>query len=73
MFDTAVVEEPREVEIAKGENQTNEIYFNCSEIEIRYKKGRHKLGTVESSHFPEVLVHKQSGVRVPAVILREAF
>ena len=42
------------------------------QIEIRYKKGRHKLGTVESSQFPEVPVHKQAGVRVPAVILREA-
>lgn len=42
------------------------------QIEIRYKKGRHKLGTIESSQFPEVPVYKQAGVRVPAVILREA-
>ena len=42
------------------------------QIEIRYKKGRHKLGTVESSQFPEVPVHKQAGVRISAVILREA-
>ena len=42
------------------------------QIEIRYKKGRHKLGIVESSHFPEVPMQKQAGVRVPAVILREA-
>ena len=45
---------------------------NNGQIEIRYKKGRHKLGTVESSQFPEVPVNKQSGVSVPAVILREA-
>lgn len=43
-----------------------------SQIEIRYKKGRHKLGTLESSQFPEVPVSKQSGVRLPAVVLREA-
>jgi DNA polymerase-3 subunit beta len=42
------------------------------QIEIRYKKGRHKLGTVESSQFPEVPVEKQAGIKVPAVILREA-
>ena len=42
------------------------------QIEIRYKKGRHKLGTVESSQFPEVPMNKQAGVCVPAVILREA-
>lgn len=42
------------------------------QIEIRYKKGRHKLGTVESSQFPEVPMSKQAGVFVPAVILREA-
>ena len=42
------------------------------QIEIRYKKGRHKLGTVESSQFPEVPTSKQAGIRVPAVILREA-
>ena len=42
------------------------------QIEIRYKRGRHKLGTVESSQFPEVPVQKQSGVRISAVILREA-
>ncbi|MDQ3747724.1 MAG: DNA polymerase III subunit beta, partial [Acidobacteriota bacterium] len=40
--------------------------------EIRYKKGRHKLGTVDSSQFPEVPVHNQTGIRIPAVILREA-
>lgn len=43
-----------------------------NQIEIRYKKGRHRLGTVESSQFPEVPTSKQPGVRVPAVILREA-
>ena len=51
------------------------IHFQLNkngQIEIRYKKGRHKLGTVESSHFPEVPVNKQAGVRIPAVILREA-
>jgi DNA polymerase III subunit beta len=51
------------------------IHFQLNknwQIEIRYKKGRHKLGTVESSQFPEVPVHKQSGVPLPAVILREA-
>jgi DNA polymerase-3 subunit beta len=51
------------------------IHFQLNkngQIEIRYKKGRHKLGTVESSQFPEVPVKKQAGVRVPAVILREA-
>lgn len=42
------------------------------QIEIRYKKGRHKLGTVESSQFPEVPMQKQAGILVPAVILREA-
>jgi DNA polymerase III subunit beta len=42
------------------------------QIEIRYKKGRHKLGTVESSQFPEVPTNNQGGIRVPAVILREA-
>ncbi|MDQ3748827.1 MAG: DNA polymerase III subunit beta, partial [Acidobacteriota bacterium] len=42
------------------------------QIEIRYKKGRHKLGTVDSSQFPEVPVHNQTGIRIPAVILREA-
>ncbi len=45
---------------------------NNGQIEIRYKKGRHKLGTVESSQFPEVPMNKQGGVCVPAVILREA-
>lgn len=51
------------------------IHFQLNktgQIEIRYKKGRHKLGIVESSQFPEVPVKKQSGVRVPAIILREA-
>lgn len=51
------------------------IHFQLNksgQIEIRYKKGRHKLGIVESSQFPEVPVQKQTGVRVPAVILREA-
>ncbi len=42
------------------------------QIEIRYKKGRHKLGTIESSQFPEVPVNKQPGVKLSAVILREA-
>ncbi len=42
------------------------------QVEIRYKKGRHKLGTAQAEQFPEVPVQKQSGVRVPAVILREA-
>ena len=51
------------------------IHFTLNkngQIEIRYKKGRHKLGTVESTQFPEVPVHKQPGIGVPAVILREA-
>lgn len=51
------------------------IHFQLNktgQIEIRYKKGRHKLGIVESSQFPEVPVQKQAGVPVPAVILREA-
>jgi DNA polymerase-3 subunit beta len=51
------------------------IHFSLNkngQIEIRYKKGRHKLGTVGAEQFPEVPVQKQSGVRVPAVILREA-
>ena len=51
------------------------IHFQLNktgQIEIRYKKGRHKLGTVESTHFPEVPVHKQAGISIPAVILREA-
>lgn len=42
------------------------------QIEIRYKKGRHRLGTIESSQFPEVPVRKQTGIEIPAVILREA-
>lgn len=42
------------------------------QIEIRYKKGRHKLATVESSQFPEVPMSKQSGVRVPSILMREA-
>lgn len=42
------------------------------QIEIRYKKGRHRLGTIESSQFPEVPLNKQSGVKLSAVILREA-
>ncbi len=42
------------------------------QIEIRYKKGRHKLGTVESSQFPEIPMNNQAGIRVPAIILREA-
>lgn len=42
------------------------------QIEIRYKKGRHRLGTVEGSQFPEVPMNKQAGVSVPSVILREA-
>jgi len=51
------------------------IHFQLNkngQIEIRYKKGRHKLGTVESSQFPEVPMNKQAGISVPAVILREA-
>ncbi len=51
------------------------IHFQLNktgQIEIRYKKGRHKLGTVESSQFPEIPMQKQAGIRVPAVILREA-
>ncbi len=51
------------------------IHFQLNktgQIEIRYKKGRHKLGTVESTQFPEVPVHKQAGISIPAVILREA-
>ena len=51
------------------------IHFRLNkngQIEIRYKRGRHKLGTVESSQFPEVPTNKQPGIRVPAVILREA-
>jgi len=42
------------------------------QIEIRYKKGRHKLGTAKAEQFPEVPINKQTGVHVPAVILREA-
>ncbi len=42
------------------------------QIEIRYKKGRHKLGTVGAEQFPEVPTSNQTGVRVSAVILREA-
>jgi DNA polymerase-3 subunit beta len=51
------------------------IHFSLnknSQIEIRYKKGRHKLGTVESSQFPEIPMQSRAGIRVPAVILREA-
>lgn len=51
------------------------IHFQLNkngQIEIRYKKGRHKLGTVESSQFPEVPMQKQPGIHIPAVILREA-
>jgi DNA polymerase-3 subunit beta len=51
------------------------IHFQLNktgQIEIRYKKGRHKLGIVGAEQFPEVPVRKQAGVRVPAVILREA-
>jgi DNA polymerase III subunit beta len=51
------------------------IHFQLNktgQIEIRYRKGRHKLGTLESSLFPDVPVREQSGVRVSAVILREA-
>lgn len=54
---------------------TEPIHFALNkngQIEIRYKKGRHKLGTVESSQFPEIPMQKQAGIRVPAVILREA-
>jgi len=41
------------------------IHFQLNkkgQIEIRYKKGRHKLGTIESSQFPVVPVNKQAGV-----------
>jgi DNA polymerase III subunit beta len=51
------------------------IHFQLNktgQIEIRYKKGRHKLGIVGAEQFPEVPVQKQSGVPIPAVILREA-
>lgn len=51
------------------------IHFQLNkngQVEIRYKKGRHKLGTVESSQFPEIPMQKQAGILVPAVILREA-
>lgn len=51
------------------------IHFQLNktgQIEIRYKKGRHKLGIVGAEQFPEIPVRKQSGVLVPAVILREA-
>lgn len=51
------------------------IHFSLNksgQIEIRYKKGRHKLGIIESSQFPEVPTNKQSGVKISAVILREA-
>lgn len=51
------------------------IHFQLNkngQIEIRYKKGRHKLGTVESSQFPEIPMQSRAGIRVPAVILREA-
>ncbi|MEJ7860465.1 MAG: DNA polymerase III subunit beta [Pyrinomonadaceae bacterium] len=51
------------------------IHFQLNktgQIEIRYKKGRHKLGVVGAEQFPEVPVQKHLGVRVPAVILREA-
>lgn len=50
------------------------IHFQLNkngQIEIRYKRGRHRLGTVESSQFPEVPTRGQTGVSVPAVILRE--
>lgn len=42
------------------------------QIEIRHKKGRHRLGVTESSQFPEVPVNKKSGVKLSAIILREA-
>lgn len=42
------------------------------QIEIRYKKGRQKLATLESSQFPEVPMIKQPGVRIPAILMREA-
>ena len=51
------------------------IHFQLNktgQIEIRYKKGRHKLGIVGAEQFPEVPMNKQAGVCVPAVILREA-
>ena len=51
------------------------IHFQLNkngQIEIRYKKGRHKLGTVGADQFPEVPVNKRAGVRVSVVILREA-
>jgi DNA polymerase-3 subunit beta len=42
------------------------------QIEIRYKKGRHRLGTIGAEQFPEIPVNNQTGIRVPAIILREA-
>ena len=43
------------------------------QIEIRYKKGRHKLGTTQPEQFPEVPTNRQTGgCAIPAVILREA-
>lgn len=51
------------------------IHFSLNkngQIEIRYKKGRHKLGTVGAEQFPEIPTQKQAGIGVPAVILREA-
>lgn len=42
------------------------------QIEIRHKKGRHKLGTVGAEQFPEIPMNNQAGIRVSAVILREA-
>ncbi len=42
------------------------------QIEIRHKKGRHKLGTIGAEQFPEIPVQSRAGIRVPAVILREA-
>lgn len=45
---------------------------NKGQVEIRYKKGRHRLGITESSQFPEVPTGQRSNARVPAVILREA-
>lgn len=42
------------------------------QIEIRHKKGRHKLGTTGAEQFPEVPSGKANGIKIPAVILREA-
>lgn len=45
---------------------------NNNQVEIRYKKGRHKLGMLPAEQFPEVPISIETGVSVPVVILREA-